>query len=321
VDLTYVTPVFEAETELLDLQARSFARHVPVGARVVVLDDTHRGLRDVDALRERYGPHGPHVRVLRPDEVTALPLTSGWRSQQVLKLAVARLVDTPYYVALDAKNHFVAPPDEHFFVAPDGRPRVRAYGYADHVLRGSLVHVCRYLGLDPAPHVERFAATTTPFTLDRAAVLDLLSDVESRAGRAFAQEFVAHDLTEFFLYSGWLARRDGTLERTMELTEDPNPVVWPRSATAAGVREILAAAQRVPVMGLHRDAVPRLGAEAAVLLADHWAERGVLDSRQEGMALIRRMQLRYAHEKRMHAVREAPARARNVLRRAMARVH
>ncbi|GEA81258.1 DUF6492 family protein [Cellulomonas uda] len=320
-DLTFVTPVFEAELALLDLQARSFARHVPPGTHVVVLDNTRRGIRDVAALRARYGPHEAHVRVLRPADVTALPLTSGWRSQQVLKLAVAHLVETPHYVALDAKNHVVAPPDEHFFVAADGRPRVRAYAYTAHTLRPSLERVCRYLGLDPAPHVARFAATTTPFTLERATVLDLLADVEASAGRPFAQEFVAHDLTEFFLYAGWVARRDGTLERAMELTDDANPIVWPRTATVEGVRAVIASADGLPVMGLHRDAVPRLSQQAAAELAALWARRGILDDEQEGRALIAHLQSRHARERRRRQLRDAPARARNVLRRVTSRQH
>ncbi|ASR56527.1 MULTISPECIES: DUF6492 family protein [Cellulomonas] len=318
--LTFVTPVFEAEVQLLGLQARSFARHAPSDARVVVLDNTRRGLREVDALVRAYGALAPRVRVLRPADVTDLPTTSGWRSQQILKLAVARLVETPHYVALDAKNHFVARPDDAFFVAADGRARVRAYSYTDHTLRPALERVCRYLGLDPAEHVGRFAATTTPFTLDREVVLAMLADVESAAGRPFAREFLAHDLTEFFLYAGWLARRDGTLERTLELTDEPNPVVWPRLATPQGVRAVLDAGRDLPVLGLHRDAVPRLDPQATAQLAGFWAERGLVDAPADGVALVASMRARYDRERRRRQIRELPARVLNVGRRALARV-
>ncbi|GIG19685.1 hypothetical protein Cch01nite_04090 [Cellulomonas chitinilytica] len=315
--LTFVTPVFEAELALLHLQARSFAVHLPTDAarEVVVLDNTRRGLRTPQTLLDAYGPWAPQVRILRPDDVCALPTVSGWRSQQVLKLAVARLVETSRYVTLDAKNHLVAPPPASFFEAPDGRIRVRGYSYREHPLRGSLERVLTYLGLDPAAHVDRFAATVTPFTLDTAVVREMVADVEARSGRSFAREFVSQELTEFFLYAGWLLRRDGTLDRLYELTDDVNPVVWPRAATADGVRAVIASAAGSPVFGVHRDAVPALDAEARDVLGAFWAERGLVADRAEGADLLRRLREDHDRQRRRQQVRDLPPRALTLVRR------
>jgi hypothetical protein len=315
--LTFVTPVFEAELALLHLQARSFAAHVPddVAHEVVVLDNTRRGLRSPQTLLDAYGPWASRVRVVRPSDVCELPTVSGWRSQQVLKLAVAGLVDTPRYVTLDAKNHLVGTPQESFFEAPDGRIRVRGYSYRDHPLRGSLERVLTYLGLDPAEHVDRFAATVTPFTLDTAVVREMVADVEARSGRSFAREFVSQELTEFFLYAGWLVRRDGTLDGLYELTDAVNPVVWPRAATADGVRGVIASAEGVPVFGVHRDAVPLLDAEARDVLGGFWAERGLVPDRAAGAALLLQLRQDHDRQRRRQQVRDLPPRALTVLRR------
>ncbi|QGQ20155.1 hypothetical protein GC089_14255 [Cellulomonas sp. JZ18] len=320
--LTWVTPVFEAEVPLLHLQARSLARHVPAHdvADVVVLDNTARGLRQRDraALLDAYGAHAARVRLLRPTDVCPVPRASGWRRQQALKLAVARSVATAHYVVLDAKNHLVAPPAATAFVTADGRARVRGYGYRDHPLRPAFTHVLTHLGLDPDAHVDRFAATVTPFVLDTAVVRALLHEVEQESGRPFAHAFVAADLTEFFLYAGWVARRDGTLARVMELTDEPSATVWPRAATADGVRATLAtvASHDLPVLGVHRNAVPRLDPAARRALATFWAERDLVDSAADGVALLERMARRHAVERRRQQVRDVVPRALALARRA-----
>ncbi|GEL94978.1 DUF6492 family protein [Cellulomonas composti] len=322
--LTFVTPVFEAELLLLELQARSFARHLEPGHPVVVLDNTARGL-SAQARRRllaAYGPHAGSVRLLRPDEVCALPTASGWRSQQVLKLAVAALVDTAAYVTLDAKNHLVAAPEPGTFVGPDGRPRVRAYGYRTHPLRPALEHVLTYLGLPVEDALDRFAATVTPFTLEVATVLAVTADVAARAGRPFAQEFVERELTEYFLYAGWLLRRDGTLERALELTDDANPVVWPRAATLEGVREVVETARSsgAPVFGVHRNAVPRLDEAARAELAAFWAERGLVDDEAAGERLLRELAADHTRQRRRQQLRDLRPRVLTLGRRARARV-
>ncbi|ACQ79260.1 hypothetical protein Bcav_0999 [Beutenbergia cavernae DSM 12333] len=319
--ITYVTPVFEAEVELLALQARSLARHASSAslAEVLVLDNTARGLTSPtrDRLHEAYGPHAPAVRILRPREIAHIPGATGWRSQQVLKLAAAHLVRTPHYVTLDAKNHLVAPPDASFYVAPDGRARVPAYSFADHPLRPSLEHVLRYLELDPGRYVDHFTATTTPYVLETGLVRELMADLAERSGRTFAAEFLANDLTEYFLYAGWLIRRDGTVAAHVDASAAACPVVWPRTASSSGVADTVRRAREgdLPYFSVHRNAVPVLDGGAVAVLADYWAERGLVDDRADGEAVLARMRASHAAQARRQQVRDLPHRARTLLRR------
>lgn len=320
--LTLVTPVFEAEVPLLHLQARSVAVHLPptLVEQVVVLDNTRRGLRAPDALLASYGDWAAKVRILRPSDVCDLPAASGWRSQQVLKLAVAKNVHTPRYLTLDAKNHFVSSPADSFWQAPDGRARVRGYSYVDHPLRPSLEGVLTYLGLDPAPHVARFTATVTPFVLHTATARELIADVERSSGRPFAEEFLENRLTEYFLYAGWILRRFGTLDHLYELTDSPNPLVWPGKATADGVTEQISLASDLPVFGVHRDAFPRLDARARDLLAAFWAERGLVPTPAAGVALLEGMRRDHDRQRRRQQVRDLRPKASALLRRTARRL-
>jgi hypothetical protein len=292
-ELAFVSVVFEAEYGLLLLQARSMARYVPPAAapEVVVIDNSRRGMPDeVRAeLLDAYGPLRPAVTILRPDDIGRIPGATGWRSQQVLKLLVARRLRTKRYVVLDAKNHFVAPLPDDLFVAPDGRMRARVYGYEDHPLRRDLEHVLTYLGLDPADHVGHFTATVTPFVLDVAGVVATVDGVEARSGRDFAREFVGRDLTEFFLVAGWLVANGQALESVYEPGLDVGPTLWPKaSRTAEGVAGVVreAAESGRPMFAVHRLALLRMDADSARPLAEFWAERGLFGSAADAEAFL-----------------------------------
>ena len=323
--LTFVTVVYETELMLLHLQARSLAAFVPddLVHEVVVIDNTARGM-PADARRAlgaEYGRVADRLRVLRPDDVRRVPATTGWRSQQVLKLCVADLVSSERYVVLDAKNHFVAPLEPGHFQAPDGRPRGTAYGYAEHPLRPSLERVLRYLGLDPADHLHRFTATVTPFVLDTGTVRSVVRGVESRSGRDFADEFVAQELTEFFLYAGWIVARGDSLDEVYDLGQPSSPTVWPRSADEAGVAAAVRAAQerRAPVFAVHRRALAALDAPSAAALAAFWAGRGLFGSPQAAEAFVADFQREHARLSRQQRLRELPRRLRTLVRRLLRR--
>lgn len=290
-DLSLVSVVYEAEVPLQLLQARSVARFVPPGAvaGLVVLDNTRRGLPPGQRaeLLDAYGEHGPALRVLRPADLGDLPGAVGWRHQQVLKLVVAEVLPTSRYVVLDAKNHFVGAWDAGAFVSPSGRMRARYQSYEDHPLRADLVHVLRYLGLDPAPHLQHFTATVTPFVLDVDLVRRLVQDVGARSGRGFAREFVSHDLTEFFLVSGWLLSRGNQLTDVYEPGLDVGPTLWARGATTEGVDRAVAAAREAMMFAVHRRAMARLDPGLALPVARLWAEAGVFPSVADGEEFVR----------------------------------
>lgn len=323
--LTVVSVVHDVELPLLQLQARSLAVHVPVGlvGRIIMVDNTARGLRPAARARllDGYGRHVDRVEVLRPAQVARVPAAVGWRSQQVLKLAVADLLGDERYVVLDAKNHFVGTPKREDFVTADGRATVTTYGYADHPLRASLERVLRYVGLDPAPHLASFTATVTPFVLDAGLVRELMRDVARRAGRSFPAEFVGAELTEFFLYTAWLLASGRQLGDVFHVHEGLSTTVWPRMADAAGVAEAITQGsdQRHPVFSVHRRALIGLDDEARQLLAEFWASRGLFDSPPDAEGFLAAFAASAPLAERRQRRRELPLRALTGVRRAVRR--
>ncbi|TXR56383.1 DUF6492 family protein [Quadrisphaera setariae] len=327
--LTLVTVVHEGALPLLELQARSLARHLDPDAvlDVVVVDNgTPRlGARAAEELRALYGPVAPRVRVLRARDVARVPLTTGWRSQQVLKLEVARQVRTSQYVVLDAKNVFVAPVDPAFFRAPDGRPRSMRTVYAQHRLRPDLERTLRYLGVDPATATSAagFTATTTPFVLDTATATALLDDVERRSGRPFAREFVARGVLEFFLYTGWVLSTGRSLDEAFDVSMPTCPVLWPKAADAAGAREAVERSRTsgTPLFTVHQGALERLDAPARAVVAAYWAERGVFPDQAAASAALDHVQARIARASRPRRLAEVPLRGLARARRLADRGH
>lgn len=319
--LTYVTVVFEEEIALLWLQARSAAANLAPDdvAAIIVIDNTKKGLPESarSDLLCAYGPVAPLVSFLRPDEICVVPKATGWRTQQILKLKVADLVKTSHYVTLDAKNHFVRPVTTEYFVAADGRSRINVYGYETHPLRPNLERVLTYLNVAPEGYVERFTATVTPFVLERKTVREMVNDIEVRSGQPFATEFVRQDLTEFFLYSGWVVSRGRTLDEAFECTDVACPAVWPKAANLSGVQSAIEAANErdVPIFSVHRRALAVLPPEGTLALAEFWVERGLFELASDAETFVREFQTNYERAAKAQRRRDLPAKVRSLPQR------
>ncbi|MFE7845365.1 DUF6492 family protein [Microbacterium sp. NPDC057407] len=299
--LTFVTITYRAEDTLLLLQARSlalFARPEDV-ASVIVVDNGTPALstRAQRRLRDAYGPLAARVRIIRRSDLGGDVASSGWMSQQVIKLTVNRVVPTPTYVLLDAKNHLIRPVGVGDFLSDDGRARTGFHSYRSHPLLPRLERVLTYLQLDPSA-ADHFPPTSTPFVMHRDVAAALIDDVETSSGRPFADEFVSADLTEFPLYSAWLLRRDGGWDRTYVDAAIQAPTVWGGAASRAGVTAAVEEAERwdAPAFGVHRRALHRLDDDGAALLADFLAERGLVAGPEDFRRVRRTFRRQYGAE-------------------------
>lgn len=319
--LTFVSVVFESEYDLLRLQARSMRQHVPdaLVAKFVVIDNTRRGMpaSERDALRKELGPHGSALVILAPSSIAQLPPASGWHAQQVLKLCVARQIETDAYVVLDAKNHFIDAPPLSFFESEDGRPRASWYSFEDHHFRPTLERVLRYVDLPTEPFPDRFTSTITPFVLRTSDVVQMVDEIDARSSGGFERELIDQGLAEFFLYGAWSWSKYGGLEQAFELHEEPCPVVWPKSADVTGVRRAveLAEQRHSPIFAVHRRALTRMDDAARRVLGDFWVERSLFTDRADADEFLARATRRIRTEDRRTRRHQLPARLAARLRR------
>lgn len=305
--VTFVTIVYRAEDSLLRLQAHSVARFVAPGAlaEIIVVDNGRPALspRRRAELVRAYGPHGDRVRFVHADDLAGTEGMSGWIGQQVLKLAVARLVHTPWYVLLDAKNHLVRPLRPGDLLTDDGRARGGFHSYESHPLRERLLTTLDYLGIDQAA-AQWYPPTSTPFIMQTMTVDEILTAL----GDDFATAFARGGLSEFFLYSGWILRRDGDWSAVYDGTALQCPTIWGGGATPERVAAVLAEVEALdaPFLGVHRRALRRIGGEAFGLLARFWVSEGLFPNpRAAG-----RFRVRFLREHAVAALRARLVRAR-----------
>lgn len=260
------------------------------------------------------------VEILRPHEIARVPRSTGWRSQQILKLVLARRIETSHYIVFDAKNHLIRKFELSDFVGEDRRSRIPEYSYMDHPLRPSLEVVLQYVGLEDVD-VSAFSATTTPFTLDTSLVRDMLSDIEGRSGKSFESEFLAHGLTEFFLYSAWVRKTVSNYEIRIEDVSQTAITVWPSRCNDDSVRELVQRASResAGVFGVHRSSLPRLTRSARLELANFWVSLGIYADVEEASAQIERMRQSINRWRLAQKVSDLPGRVATRIRRARRR--
>jgi hypothetical protein len=283
---TFVTVAHHDDYGLMRLQARSLARYMEraLAAEILVVENPQPG-RPVgwrETLTEEYGDLSPRVRFLDAREVADIPLgMSGWFSQQVLKLTVARLVSTDRYVVLDGKNHLVHPLSRSDVEAPSGKPRSFLMSFRDHPMRPFFENTLAYFGLDPHGHLDGFTPTTTPFTLPSQRVRDLVEWIESREGRTFAEAFVwdGYKRSEFFLFAAYLLSKGERLSDLYEFSAAPSPAIWPESTGAESIAAIAKCErEQSPFFAVHRRAFPSLDAETRGAIAAFWYRRGLCRS-------------------------------------------
>lgn len=244
-------------------------------------------------------------------------MATGWYGQQVLKLAVAAVVQSDDYVVLDAKNHLVRPMRPGFFQTPDGRLRSYLQSYESHPLRQGLLRTLAYFDLSDPALVARFPPTVTPFAMRTDRVLAMMSDMASSGRRSFPDEFMRADLLEFFAYSAYLASHDGPLERWYSFDLPPATTIWPRGVQGGALADLLASADAAesPWFSIHRRALSGLDAAGTTLLADFWTQRGLFDGEVEARAFIRRASAEVRRSGQVQAMLDLPPRIQRRFRR------
>ncbi|CAN5328488.1 hypothetical protein BH11ACT3_BH11ACT3_17360 [soil metagenome] len=294
--LTFVTVVFGAEARLLELQARSLALYADPDAvgSIVVINNGWRDLTPSGRARllASYGRLADRVTIVRTGHlIPDLPPTIGWRSQQIAKLLIARSVDTPHYIVLDAKNHLVRAAGRADFVGADGRAHGGTHTYLQHPLKPQLVSALRYLGASETvieSSLRDFPPTAPPFVIDTAVTRTMLDEIETASGVTFAREFERQRLTEFFLYSGWITVRGPGVDALYDRVPIPSPTVWPRRGHSGGVDATIAEAEEddSAFFAVHRQALARGDRRMRRLIAQFWTRRGLFPRESAALRYI-----------------------------------
>lgn len=275
---------------MLRMQARSMDRYVSpdIVEEIVVIENTPPELPD--GWRERVAPEFGQfqnlVRFVRSREVADIPVdVSGWYSQQILKLKIAPLVRSRFYLVLDAKNVFVFPfGREHVDVT--GKPRFRLKDFSEHPARHYLDSAAEYYGLSPIRHS---LPMVTPFFVPREIALELVAYVEAKEQRPFEQVFPTLNTGEFLMIGAHVLSPGRRFEDIYDLSGHTYPVIWTELARdEAKVAEIISRIEsgRLSVFAIHRNAFVQMSAASREKVVEFLIARGLLSHPEEGTQYI-----------------------------------
>jgi Family of unknown function (DUF6492) len=291
---TFVTVAHQADLEFLRLQARSMNLYLSrsLVAEILIIEDA-RGKQPDNwsrLLRSDYGNLADSVRLIEGKEVADIPRTaSGWFSQQILKMAASRTVETERYVVLDAKNHLVFPLTRDFLEADD-KIRSRLVNYERHPLKSFFERTLRYFDIDPSQHIRAFLPTVTPFSFPTKVVQELVEYVAGREKESFPVAFLKLGVTEFFLFAAFISSLKPGIESFYDFSGKGCPTIWEEGAVAGAnaVAELVTHGEknRLAFFAVHRRALRKLEEESRRIIADFWRRRGLFESSAQGLKLL-----------------------------------
>jgi hypothetical protein len=288
---TIVTVAFEGDIELMSLQARSMKLYSDPSLieEIIVVDNFtgQKSKRWEENLLNDYGHMAQKVRIVPAAEIANTHELSGWYSQQVLKLAVAKIVGTDRFLVLDAKNHLIKPLTRDFLETPEGKTRINGYGYSKHPLRLRLENTCSYLKTDVP--LDKFVRTSTPFTMITSVAKSIVRNIEKDEKCDFALAMSKHGFTEFFLYAATLAKV-GVLDDLYDWNQPFSPDIWTWGAQdLAVVEKAVNEAKRDisgPFFSVHRGAIRLLFPVCRDKICELWTERSLFQNTDEAYEFL-----------------------------------
>jgi hypothetical protein len=104
------TVVFEKEYPMIEVQAKSIARHVSLDIEKIFLINNSKSFPGVD--RNWYGKFADCVEIISADELMSNTYIAGYCKQQICKIKISKKSNSDVFVLLDNKNWFVNDIDE-----------------------------------------------------------------------------------------------------------------------------------------------------------------------------------------------------------------
>jgi hypothetical protein len=230
-----------------------------------------------------YGCLSSRVQVVDGEELYKLGTQqSGWTSQQLFKLLAAKLVSADHYLVIDSKNHFVNAVSGTDFIDADGRMRMTSQSNA-HSLSDLFRNSYKYFSLDPERWINDALPQTTPFMINTADALEMMSLVEVIEQKPFGHFFFStywneKRVSEFFLISAYTVLKYAGFDKIYHFVPPISEIIFGDKANAhlidLSLRRIRSGETKL--WALHHLAKAHLGPEVRGTIGQLWLERGLI---------------------------------------------
>ena len=214
--MDFVTIIYNNKTELnlMKLQAISmkYVDQKIINNIYIIYNDI--GAYNIDDILPFYPENlRSKVKVVYNLEIDACfkdkPHAFPWHKQQILKLLVANIVESKYYLIMDGKNHFIKNILYSDYFNEMGYPRLFAWD-PGHMIRYYYSCLDYFQIEDPYDLKNNtncnIFLTTTPFLMRKDDVLEMIEYIVKKENDTFFNFFMKRsDLhTEFYLYITYL---------------------------------------------------------------------------------------------------------------------
>ena len=135
--------------------------------------------------------------------------TFPWHNQQILKLLMANIVESKYYLLMDGKNHFVKKITRKDYFNKNNFPKIFVWD-PGNMIRHYYSCLDYFQIEDPYDFKNNkncnIFLTTTPFLMCKNDVLEMIEYIEKRENDTFYNYFMKNTdkYTEFYLYITYL---------------------------------------------------------------------------------------------------------------------
>lgn len=311
--IAVVAVFYEKEGEMAGLLARSLRLYLDpdMVSRIVFLNNAAVADQGREIFRTLIAPELgqllPYTQCLDAADL-GVPPEDGYTAQQALKMEIARHLEEPFYLVLDAKNHLVKPLEAAHLFAPDGRPRSYYSPYSGYLLT-CLQHSCAYFDVEESGDHQAYP-TVTPSLLVTQIVRDMLDAIGRREGLNIYETIRQNDKrTEFLLYSAWLMRNQG-IDTVYAMGAKHFSTLfarWPQAPQDVGrvIRAVDTAA--IYAFGVHARRFAQLDAAQSVQLAGMWVEAGLFGDEAAALAFIAAQAARFPLPPEPTAIEKARA--------------
>lgn len=206
-----VTVVFQDELAVLRQQACSldlYCQNIGIKSILVIVNDTDAVAQEIDITW--WGKLQHLVRIIPASTFSTDLYTTGWVSQQALKIMASAVSYNTWSMVLDAKTIFVRDLDLGSVFDHQGRPQV---GQLDiyPVFKPSQAIVNDFFKIDLQ---QQLGPGGVPFFVHNHTARAMIVEIEHQSQQSFADWFQAHGrLTEFILYSGFVQYQHGSFDQ------------------------------------------------------------------------------------------------------------
>lgn len=213
-----VTITCNRDLPMLDLQAQSIHQYLDKACPVYIVvneDDCAHWFKEFEQYKKYYQNHKLTVITKQdflkdwkhwiPNEKN--PWAVGWEIQQVLKIAVAKLIDSKQFLVLDTQNFLIKEwsPSQYGYINEKIPARAGKFVMPDNIWS----QYSNSLGFSTVPSEKDLMSICTPIFLSKK-ICDSL--IENRGGiEKFANWFktASNVKSEFILYNLWAEHQGG----------------------------------------------------------------------------------------------------------------